>query len=128
MFLHAKHAALGGIKSVNLTVNSDLVALSVAVFDDLHVDQLWMTFGKGKDLLWIPIHFNLRSLGPRSKALPFFHAFTGCETVSAFVGKGNKTAWQARNVFENATGIVRCLSSPCGNVSEKEIRFIPVYI
>jgi uncharacterized ParB-like nuclease family protein len=49
----------------------------------------------GKDLRWIPIHDIVRSLGPRSKALPFFHAFTGCDTVSAFVGKGKKTAWQA---------------------------------
>jgi hypothetical protein len=51
-------------------------------------DHLWMTFGKGKDLRWIPIHDIVRSLGPRSKAVPFFHAFTGCDTVSAFVGKG----------------------------------------
>jgi uncharacterized ParB-like nuclease family protein len=33
----------------------------------------------------------VRSLGPRSKALPFFHAFTGCDTVSAYVWKGKKT-------------------------------------
>jgi hypothetical protein len=38
------------------------------VFDDLNVDHLWMTFGKGKDLRWIPIHDTVRSLGPRSKA------------------------------------------------------------
>ena len=62
----------------------------MAVFDDLNVDHLWMTFGKGKDLRWIPIHDIVRSLGPRSKALPFFHAFTGCDAVSAFVGKGKK--------------------------------------
>ena len=61
MFLHAKHAALSGIKSVNITVSSDVVALSVAVFDELHVDQLKMTLGKGKDLQWIPIHFIVRS-------------------------------------------------------------------
>jgi hypothetical protein len=34
----------------------------VAVFDDLNVDHLWMTFGKGKDLRWIPIHYIVRSL------------------------------------------------------------------
>ena len=88
IFLHAKHAALGGVKSVNITVTSDIVALSVAVFIELHGDQLWMTFGKGKDLRWIPIHFIVRSLGPRSKALPFLYAFTCCDTVSAFVGNG----------------------------------------
>lgn len=85
--------------SINI-VSSDT---DVAVLEDLNVDALWVTFGKGKDLRWIPIHDIVRSLGPRSKALPFFHAFTGCDTMSAFVGKGKKTAWQAWNVFENVT-------------------------
>jgi hypothetical protein len=65
--------------------------------------NLWTTFGKGKDLRWIPIHDIVRSLGPRSKALPFFHAFRGCDTVSAFVGKGKKTAWQGLECDRLAT-------------------------
>lgn len=31
-------------------------------FDDLKVDEFWMTFGKGNDLQWIPIHYIVRSL------------------------------------------------------------------
>ena len=93
MFLHAKHAAIGGSKSINIvSSDTDVVVIGVVVFDDLNMDHLWMTFGKGKYLRWIPIHDIVRSLGPRSKALPFFHAFTGCDTVSAFVGKGKKTS------------------------------------
>ena len=122
MFLHAKHAAIGGSKSINIvSSDTDVVVIGVAVFDDLNVDHLWMTFGKGKDLRWISIHDIVRSLGPRSKALPFFHAFTGCDTVSAFVGNGKKTAWQAWNVFENATEVFHCLSSPCDNLTQSEI-------
>jgi hypothetical protein len=41
--------------------------------------------------------------------------------VSAFVGKGKKTAWQAWNVFENATEVFHCLSSPCDNLTQSEI-------
>lgn len=104
MFLHAKHAALGGSRSINIvSSDTDVFVIGVAVLEDLNVDALWVTFEKGKDLRWIPIHDIVRSLGPRSKALPFFHAFTGCDTMSAFVGKGKKTAWQAWNVFENVT-------------------------
>ena len=57
MFLHAKHAAICGSKSIN-TVSSDTdsVVIGVAVFDDLNMDHLWMIFGKGKDLQRIPIH------------------------------------------------------------------------
>ena len=111
MFPRAKHAAIGGSKSINI-VSSDtgLVVIGVTVFDDFDVDQLWMTFGKGIDLRWIPIHAVARSLGHRSKALPFFHAFKGCDTVSALFGKCKKTAWQAWNVFENATVVFHCLN------------------
>lgn len=44
-----------------------------------------MTFEKDKDLRCIQIYDIVRSLGSRSKALSFFHAFTSCDTVLAFV-------------------------------------------
>ena len=68
----------------------------------------------------MPNHSIVRSLGPRSKEVPLFPAFTGLDTVSAFVGKGIKTAWQAWNVFENATDLCRCYSSLCNNLPENE--------
>lgn len=55
MFLHAKHAALCGINSI-ITVSSDtdVVVTGVVDFDDLNVDELWMTFGKDKlDIHWV---------------------------------------------------------------------------
>ena len=36
-------------------------------------------------------------------ALPMFHAFTGCDTVSSFSGREKKTAWETWNVFPEAT-------------------------
>jgi hypothetical protein len=117
MFLNAKHAAIGGSKSINIvSSDTDVVVIGVAVFDDLNVDHLWTTFGKGKYLRWISIHDIVRSL-----ALPFFNALTGSDSVSAFVGKGKMTAWQAWNVFENATEVLHCLSSPCDNLTQSEI-------
>ena len=32
-----------------------------------------------------------------------FHAFSGCDTTSAFNGKGKKSVWQAWQVFEDVT-------------------------
>lgn len=55
MFLHAKHAAFCGINSI-ITVRSDtvVVVIGVVVFDDLNVDESWMTFGKDKlDIHWV---------------------------------------------------------------------------
>jgi hypothetical protein len=55
--------AIGGSKSINIvSSDTDVVVIGVAVFDDLNMDHLWMTFGKGKDLRWIPIHDIVRSL------------------------------------------------------------------
>jgi hypothetical protein len=46
-------------------------------------------------LPYISVHGTAIALGPQhSLALPFFHAFTGCDTVSAFVGRGKKTCWE----------------------------------
>ena len=44
----------------------------------------------------IPIHDICSQLGPSlSLALPLFHAITGCDTTSHFVGCGKKTGWMS---------------------------------
>ena len=129
MFLHAKHAVISGCKSVNIVSSDiDVVVIGVSVFNDLGLEQLWITFGKGKDMRWLPIHTIVAKLGPRSKALPFFHVFTGCDTVSAFVGKGKKTAWQAWNVYDNATETFRSLSKPCDSLTEQAIDVVEEFV
>jgi len=41
--------------------------------------------------------------GPeKSKALPAFHAFTGCDNVEAFYLIGKKTAWNALDLQPDA--------------------------
>ena len=38
-----------------------------------------------------------------SMALPIFHCFTGCDTTSAFFGKGKKTDWEAWKSYPEVT-------------------------
>ena len=129
MFLHAKHQAVGGSQAINIvSSDTDVVVIAVSVFEDLNLESLWITFGKGKDLRWIPVHSIVRSLGPKSNALPFFHAFTGCDTVSAFVGKGKLTAWQAWNVLENVTETFCKLSQPCDTLTVDDIDNIEEFV
>ena len=45
----------------------------------------------------------MESLLQKCLALPMFHAFTGCDTVSSFSGRGKKTAWETWNVFPEVT-------------------------
>ena len=47
--------------------------------------EIWIAFGTGKDLRYVPAHEISASFGPKkSVALPVFHPFTGCDTVSHF--------------------------------------------
>ena len=111
LFLHAKDVSRESNKKIIISsTGTDVMVIAVACFSDLNIEKLWIAFGKEKDFRWNPIHEVCLSLGPRGKALPFFHAFTGCDTVSAFRGKGKKSAWQAWSVFEEATEVFRGLS------------------
>lgn len=47
-----------------------------------------------------------------AKALPAFHALTGCDTTSAFFGKGKKSAWSIWQNFPDLTLPLESLSSP----------------
>ena len=50
----------------------------------------------GRSFSFISINRICTSLGEqKSRSLPAFHAFSGCDTTSAFNGKGKKSAWQA---------------------------------
>ena len=45
-----------------------------------------------------------RELGPDGCiALPIYHAFSGCNTVSHFSGRGKRTAWDTLNAYGNVT-------------------------
>ena len=95
MFLHAKDAAEKGHRRIMLrTVDTDVVVLAVSTVVSMENTQLWMAFSTGKHLRYIPAHEIATSFGAeKAQALPMFHAFTGCDTVSSFAGKGKKTAF-----------------------------------
>ena len=51
-----------------------------------------------------PINAMCRSLvRETSAALPIFHCYTGCDTISAFCGKGKKSAWEAWSSYPEVT-------------------------
>ena len=59
---------------------------------------------------------------------PFFHAVTGCDTVSYFAGKGKKTAFQVWKSNLEVTDIFRLLSSPQDTVSEEQCRVLGRFV
>jgi len=66
------------------------------------------------------------SAGPeKSNALPAFHAFTGCDNVSSFSGKGEKTAFEVWRCYPDATK--GFLSIAEGN-PEEAVRYIEKFV
>ena len=83
MMVHVADAVQRGLTKVLLqTVDTDVVVIAIAVSQTLSTSELWIAFGVGKNLRFLPVHEIASSLGPeKSKALPMFHAITGCDTV-----------------------------------------------
>ena len=105
ILLHAAHAAANGHTRVMIkTADTDVVVLAIACFERIGTSELWIAFGAAKNLRFIAVHELVKILGSdRCKALPFFHAFTGCDTVSSFAGHGKRTAWETWNCFPDVT-------------------------
>ena len=73
------------------TVDTDVVILAITVFNQINLNELWLAFGTKAHFRYIPIHEVVNEMDPIViKTLPVFHAFTGCDTVSAFGGRGKK--------------------------------------
>ena len=86
------------------TVDTDVVVLAVASAQRLNITELWIAFGAGKYFRYLPAHEMADALGPdRCVALPMFHAFTSCDTVSCFGGRGKRTARDMWNAYDEVT-------------------------
>lgn len=122
MILHLADAVNEGFHKILLrTVDSDVVVLCVAAAAKIDV-ELWVAFGMGKHFRYIPAHEIAASLGPdKSQALPMFHAYTGCDTVSSFATRGKKTAWDTWKAYEEATPTFLSLSTGPALVSDSDI-------
>ena len=74
IFLHAKNVALSNTKILVKTVNSDAVV--IAVVSVCHCipnsKELWVEFGKEKDLKYIVVHIIVSNLGVMSATAPPF--------------------------------------------------------
>ena len=73
------------------TVNTDVVILAITMFNQINPDEPWLAFGTKAHFRYIPIYEVFNEMDPMViKTLPVFHAFTGCDTVSVFGGRGKR--------------------------------------
>ena len=82
----------------------------------LPTDELWITYGSGKNVQNTPTHAIAMSLSPdKASTLPMFHALTGCGNISFLGGHEKKKAWNVRRVFPQLTPVLKVFK-----VSQKE--------
>ena len=76
-----------------ISPDTDVAILCAAHFDNLKCIELWFRTGVKDKLRFIPVHTLTQKLGLEvCKALPGFHALTGCDSTSALAGLGKKKA------------------------------------
>ena len=107
--VHVQHALEHGNKHIQIrTADSDVIAILVGAYFDLVLAQpgaeIWVAFGTGKHFRFYSINAISTSIGESiARALPVFHAWSGCDTTSAFRGKGKKSAWNAWKACQEVT-------------------------
>ena len=65
------------------------------------------------------------------QVLPFFHAFSGCDTSASFYGKGKSTFWDAWMSYSKSTELTHTfieLSNSPPAISKKNIRLLGLFI
>ena len=108
LLIHVLDACSSGHRRILIRTNdADVVVLAVSVAENLPADEIWISYGTGKHLRYLAAHEIARKIGQqKAKALPLFHAITGCDTVYFFGGKGKKTAWDVWNVYPALTDVL----------------------
>ena len=112
--------------------DTDIVVNAVSVLpqlQDIGVETLWNAFGHGVGMKWIPIHELPNAIGPtRARGIMYFHAFTGCDVVSAFRGKGKKSAWQTWDVFDEVAATFSNLSQFPTEVTDTYLKTLERFV
>ena len=112
LLLHTMNASLNGHKRVTInTADTDVVIIAIHIFVKMNIDELWICFSTGKHKRFLPVHEYSLSLGSeKCQALLFWFAFTGCDTVSCFYGRGKKTAWYTLIAYPDVLPVFASLS------------------
>ena len=64
----------------------------------------------------------------KARGILFFHAFTGCGVVSAFRGKGKKTAWQTWDVCDAVSDVFNQLSQYPPTVDDDNLKLLEKFV
>lgn len=130
LLLHVLDASLKGFNKISIvTVDTDVVVIALFHFFDMNIAELWIEIGVGQYRRWLPIHTYARCLKEEiCRALPFWFALTGCDTVSMFAGRGKKTAWSVWEVYPEVTESFVRVATEMNEISKTDFEKIERYV
>ena len=123
LLFHAAHSINHGFNKVMIhATDTDVVVIAVAISSIFQNCEIWVAFGHGNKLRYIPCHLIASELGKdASCGLLFFHAVSGCDTVSAFRGVGKKTAWAIWRSMPHLDQVFARLSRTPNQISSEDL-------
>ena len=131
MFLHVFRQLNNNHKDVLIvTIDTGVVIIALSKYHELAtyvLNNLWIEYGTSNSRKWIPIYEYAKNLGEkRFSALRFWYAFSGCDTVSGFVGRGKNTCWVIWNLFPEATKTFTRFSSSIDVLHKEDMDVIQI--
>ena len=104
LVLHSCEAVNQGYKRLLVICRVTDVMLLLVHFIPAQTAEVWVFSGTAKKRKCYPIHeLSERLAKPLRDNLRGFHAFTGCDTTSAFSGHGKRSCWKT---FQNHPHLV----------------------
>eukprot|EP00112_Aurelia_sp_Birch-Aquarium-sp1_P007906 Seg1863.1 transcript_id=Seg1863.1/GoldUCD/mRNA.D3Y31 product="hypothetical protein" protein_id=Seg1863.1/GoldUCD/D3Y31 len=131
IFVHVKDAQQGqGMnRAIIHTVDTDVVVLGVAAVVRLKDLQLTIAFGSRQYFRYINANKIAVLLGEeKAFALPMFHAFTGCDTVSFFAGKGKKSAMKTWEITPTVTQSFLSVEQNPSVITDEDMAIIEQFV
>ncbi len=130
VLLHAANASSQGYNRILIIANdTDVIVLAISFFTEIAAEKLWVTFGIGKKLRYVPIHDICHAMSPtKAYALPAFHALTGCDNTSFFSGTGKKSAYAKWCTRPDLTTALCHLMQRPPTLSPEDIDVIESYV
>ena len=131
IFLHRQDGMerLGLNRVVIHTVDTDVVVLGISAVLQRDALKLFTAFGTQKNFRYINVNDLAIFLGnEKSNVLQTFHAFTGCDTVSFFTGRGTKSAMDTWSVCESLTPVLSNLAQDPDVLSDDDFAVIQQFV
>ena len=99
--------------------DTDVLLLSLAYHRHFEFEvstcTVFCKIGMGPSSKIYKVSVNARAIGPSTcQALPFFHAFTGCDAASSFFNHSKKIMWEAWHKYPNHYSLTQIFKTLSG--------------